>query len=158
MPVFPFSRVQARWQEVRAAEQRAGGRRKSIRVEQQAFREWVVETIPDQVSDLRSVIAEFRPDAIVTDASMWGPSLILRESERIPVALASPLIYASIPGPDSPPPGSGMEPPLTRAAAVKPVAGTLTIPSPPSPSVGARTITWEVHRSSRRQDEVAHQW
>ena len=118
IPVFPFSRVQARWQQVRADEERAGGRRKSIRVEQRAFREWLVETIPDQVSDLRSVSAEFGPEAIVADASMWGPSLILRESQGIPVALASPLIYASIPGRDAPPPGSGMGPPYTRTAAL----------------------------------------
>ncbi len=115
VPVFPFSRVQSKWEEVRAAEARAGGRRKSVRVEQRAFRQWLVETIPDQVGDLRSVIAEFRPDLIVVDASMWGPSLVLRETESIPVALASPLIYACLPGPDSPPPGSGLPVPRSRA-------------------------------------------
>jgi MGT family glycosyltransferase len=108
--LFPFRRVQAAWRQVRERERQVGGRRQSLRVSQQAFREWLVETIPDQVADLREVIAEFRPDVIVTDASMWGPSLILHESEPIPVALASPLIYAVIPGPDAPPPGSGLAP------------------------------------------------
>jgi MGT family glycosyltransferase len=108
--LFPFRRVQAAWRQVRERERQVGGRRQSLRVSQQAFREWLVETIPDQVTDLREVIAEFRPDVIVTDASMWGPSLILHESEPIPVALASPLIYAVIPGPDAPAPGSGLAP------------------------------------------------
>jgi MGT family glycosyltransferase len=104
--LFPFRRVQPAWRRVREREREVGGRRQSLRVAQQAFREWLVETIPDQVADLREVIAEFGPDVIVTDASMWGPSLILHESEPIPVALASPLIYAVIPGSDAPPPGS----------------------------------------------------
>jgi MGT family glycosyltransferase len=106
--LFPFSRVQAAWRRVREREREVGGQRQSLRVAHQAFREWLVETIPDQVADLREVIAEFEPDVLVTDASMWGPSLILHDSEPIPVALASPLIYASIPGPDAPAPGLGL--------------------------------------------------
>jgi UDP:flavonoid glycosyltransferase YjiC (YdhE family) len=110
MPLFGFERVEGAWRQVRARERAVGGRRQSLRVAHQAFRQWLVETIPDQVEDLRAVIAEWEPDVIVTDASMWGPSLILRESEPIPVALASPLVYAAIPGPDAGPPGSGLAP------------------------------------------------
>ena len=108
--VFPFQRVAHAWRDVRDREREVGGRKQSMRVQQQAFREWLVETIPGQVSDLQDVIAAWSPDAIVTDASMWGPSLVLGESVPIPVALASPLIGALIPGPDGPPPGSGLAP------------------------------------------------
>jgi len=98
----------------REREREIGGRRQSLRVTRQAFREWLVETIPDQVADLREVIEQWAPDVIVTDASMWGPSLVLRDSEPIPVALASPLIYAAIPGRDTPPLGTGMAPAASR--------------------------------------------
>ena len=108
--VFPFRKVEGAWRAVREREREVGGRRQSLRVAHQAFRQWLVETIPSQVADLRALIGEWEPDVIVTDASMWGPSLILHESEPIPVALASPVIYAVIPGPDAPPPGSGLAP------------------------------------------------
>jgi MGT family glycosyltransferase len=110
VPVFPYKRTEGAWRQVRERERRVGGRRQSLRVAHQAFRQWLVETIPGQVADLREVTAEWQPDVIVTDASMWGPSLILRESEPIPVALASPLIYALVPGPDAPRSGSGLAP------------------------------------------------
>lgn len=110
--LFGFGRVEAAWSAVRERERAVGGRRQSLRVAHQAFREWLVETIPDQVEELRAVMAEWEPDVIVTDAFMWGPSLVLREAAPIPVALASPLIYAALPGPDAGPPGSGLGPPL----------------------------------------------
>jgi UDP:flavonoid glycosyltransferase YjiC (YdhE family) len=94
---------------VQEREREVGGRRQSLRVQREA-REWLVETIPSQVEDLRSILAEWSPDVIVTDASMWGPSLVLNEAVPVPVALASPLITAVIPGPDAPPPGSGLAP------------------------------------------------
>ena len=106
---FPYRRVGAAWETVRDL-QRAQGRRQSLRVTRQAFREWLAETIPDQVADLREVIAEWRPDVIVTDHTMWGPSLVLRETEGIPVAIGGPWICALIPGPDAPPPGFMLPP------------------------------------------------
>lgn len=48
------------------------------------LRNWLVETIPDQVADLRDVLARWRPDAIATDLSLWGPIVVLWEAERIP--------------------------------------------------------------------------
>ncbi|MGO9958675.1 MAG: glycosyltransferase [Solirubrobacteraceae bacterium] len=119
VPVYGFRRVQETWREVREREREVGGRRQSMRVQHQAFRQWLVETIPGQVDDLRELIEDFTPDAIVADASMWGPTLILREAQPIPVALASPLIGAVIPGPDGPPPGSGLAPAYdTRGRAI----------------------------------------
>jgi len=109
-PVFPFRQIEPAWLAVQEREREVGGRRQSLRVERQAFREWLVETIPGQVEDLTAVIDEWAPDVLVTDASMWGPSLVLNEAMPIPVALASPLITAVLPGPGVPPPGSGLAP------------------------------------------------
>jgi MGT family glycosyltransferase len=108
--VFPHERIESAWEAVRDYERAVGGRRQSVRVAHRAFRQWLVETIPSQVADLREVRAAFGPDVLVTDASMWGPSLVLRETERIPVALATPLMFALVPGPDAPPAGTLLRP------------------------------------------------
>ena len=113
VPVFGFERLEGAWQRVHERERTIGGRRQSLRVQHEAFRQWLVESIPDQVADLRTVMDRWRPDVIVTDASMWGPSLVLHEAAPIPVALAAPLIYALVPGPDAPPPGSRIARPRT---------------------------------------------
>jgi MGT family glycosyltransferase len=79
------------------------------------MRDWLVETIPDQVADLRELFARLRPDAVATDVAMWGPMLVLWEAEEIPVALLSTLMGPMIPGPDAPPFGYGLQRPRTRA-------------------------------------------
>ena len=122
--VFPFRSVEAAWLRVQERERVVGGRRQSLRVQRQAFREWLVETIPSQVEDLSGVLSEWQPDVIVADASMWGPITILHEAAPIPVALASPLIGALVPGPDGPPPGSGLAP--ARSARERVVARAIT--------------------------------
>jgi MGT family glycosyltransferase len=84
------------------------------------FRDWLVETIPDQLADLRPVLAHWQPDVIATDLSLWAPVVVLWEAERIPVALSSTFMGPLIPGPDAPPWGLGLRPPRTtlgRAAA-----------------------------------------
>jgi MGT family glycosyltransferase len=78
------------------------------------LREWLAETIPDQVADLRGVLARWSADAIFTDVSLWGPMLVLWEADQIPVALSSTIMGTQIPGPDAPPPGFGLSPPRTR--------------------------------------------
>ncbi len=122
--VFPFGGVEPAWLRVQAREREVGGRRQSLRVQHQAFRDWLVETIPAQVDDLDDVLARWPADVLVTDASMWGPSLVLARARPIPVALASPLIGALVPGPDGPPPGSGLAPPRSRRGRV--IAGTVS--------------------------------
>jgi MGT family glycosyltransferase len=77
------------------------------------LREWLVESIPAQVEDLRPLIRRWRPDAIATDLSLWGPIVVLWETERIPVALSSTFMGPLIPGPDAPPFGFGLRPPRT---------------------------------------------
>jgi N-glycosyltransferase StaG len=88
------------------------------------LRDWLVETIPDQVRDLRAVLDRWHPDAIATDLSLWGPIVVLWEAERIPVALSSTFMGPLIPGPDAPAFGFGMRPP--RNAPERAAAGTLT--------------------------------
>jgi MGT family glycosyltransferase len=84
------------------------------------FRSWLVDTIHDQVSDLRRVIADWTPDVIVTDLSMWGPILVIWETTGIPVALSSTFLGPLVPGPDSAPWGLDLPPirgPWTRLLA-----------------------------------------
>lgn len=116
--LFPFASVQEQQVSrlVHAVDtgdrrSRPGGGR-AVRI----FRNWLVETIPDQVADMSSVLAHWTPDVIATDLSMWGPILVLWEAERIPVALSSTFMGPLIPGPDAPAFGFGLGPPRTRGA------------------------------------------
>jgi UDP:flavonoid glycosyltransferase YjiC (YdhE family) len=113
--VFPFDRVEGAWTRVHAMERAVGAGRRSLRVQREAFRQWLVESIPDQVADLRAVIDRWRPDVLVTDGSMWGPSVILHETGPTPVALVSTLLYALVPGPGAPPPGTRLGVPHSAA-------------------------------------------
>ena len=71
--LFPFRRVQAAWHRVREHEREVGGRRQSLRVVQQAFREWLVETIPDQVADrqLRGSMAKAKERGLSIGLRRW---------------------------------------------------------------------------------------
>ena len=111
--VFPFDRVEGAWEPVQAHERAVTARRQSLRVQREAFRNWLVESIPAQVADLRAVIDHWCPDVIATDTFMWGPSLVLWEATPIPVALSAPMTFALVPGPDAPPAGSRVPPPRT---------------------------------------------
>jgi MGT family glycosyltransferase len=128
--LLPFRQVPPAWQRVHGAE-RDTTRRRSAQL--RAALDWLVGTIPAQVADLQDVTARWRPDVIGTEASMWGPLLVLADLESVPVAMVSPLIGAEIPGPDAPLPlGLGPQPRTTRArllrSAAAPVATVLTAP------------------------------
>jgi MGT family glycosyltransferase len=118
--LFPFQRVdeERAFRNMRAVDsgdrrsRPGGGRLLPI------LRDWLVETIPDQVADLRAVLARWRPDVIATDLSLWGPIVVLWEAERIPVALSSTFMGPLIPGPDAPAFGFGMPSPRTRQARI----------------------------------------
>jgi len=71
---------------------------------------WLLDTVPQQVRELEPILAQWRPDVIVTEQNMLGPVLVLHEKHKIPVAV---LAYYSctIPGPDAPPFGFGLPPP-----------------------------------------------
>jgi UDP:flavonoid glycosyltransferase YjiC (YdhE family) len=115
--LFPLRRADAAWRRVHERERAEGGRRPSLRVQRDAFRNWLVESVPGQVTDLTEALERFDADVIVADASMWGPALVMREAQGIPVALQSPLIHAVIPGPGIPPLGSRV--PVPRSAAMR---------------------------------------
>src|SRR5262249_57997128 len=124
--LFPFERVDEERARQRIRKMDRAGRRTRPRGGRMipVMREWMVDTIPDQIADLRSVIELWEPDAIATDVSMWGPILVLWESERIPVALSSTFMGPLIPGPDAPPFGFGLRPPRTRLGRLGPAGLT----------------------------------
>ena len=110
--VLPFRNVdERRWERVHAAERQMPPGARMTRLGVRAFQEWLVDSIPEQIADLQPILESWRPDAIVTDLSMWGPILVLWETTRIPVALSSTMLGAMIPGPDAPPWGPGLAPP-----------------------------------------------
>jgi len=66
------------------------------------LREWLVETMPAQIADLQELLGSRRADVIASDVSMWAPTLVLWEAERIPTAACATLMGPTIPGPDAP--------------------------------------------------------
>jgi MGT family glycosyltransferase len=99
---------------VDAIEQPRQSGRNNLRALREAFRVWLVESIPGQISDLGPIIADWSPDVIVCDMSMWGPQLILSGTTDIPIVLSSTFLGPLIPGPDAPPGGLGLPPARTR--------------------------------------------
>jgi UDP:flavonoid glycosyltransferase YjiC (YdhE family) len=79
------------------------------------MREWLVDTLPAQVADLRRVLSRWPADVVVADPTMWGPIVVLWEADGVPVAIASILMGPLIPGPQAPPFGFGL--PAPRSAA-----------------------------------------
>ncbi len=118
---FPLRKVAEErvYKLIRDFEIAAGDGRRAPRLVARTFREWLVNTVPGQVDDLQPIIAEWKPDALVTDLSMWGPILVLWETKRIPVALSSTFMGPLIPGPDAPPPGLGLPPPQSPRTRVQ---------------------------------------
>ncbi len=124
--VFAFERLdeQRGYAGMQALEPEDARARPKPAVVRRALREWLVETIPDQLADLEPLLARWRPDALVCDLSLWGPIMVLWEKTGIPVALSSTFMGPLIPGPDAPPWGLGMAPPRTRRE--RALAGTIT--------------------------------
>jgi MGT family glycosyltransferase len=88
------------------------------------LRDWLVETIPDQLADLDRVLAQWRPDVIATDLSLWGPIVVLHETGPVPVALSSTFMGPLIPGPGAPAWGFGL--PAPRTAHARALNGAIT--------------------------------
>jgi MGT family glycosyltransferase len=76
----------------------------------------ILESIPDQVRDIKQISEQWRPDVLVTETMMWGPYLILHEEMKIPVAVFSTVPACTVPGEDVPPFGLGLPPPRNRKA------------------------------------------
>ena len=75
---------------------RSPARRKAM------WREWTLDTVRAQVADLEAVIAEWRPDVLICDPTMWAPFLILHEKLPIPVAIFALTPSCQLPGPEGP--------------------------------------------------------
>ena len=75
--------------------------------------DWLVNSIPQQIDDLQKIISQYSPDIIVTDSTVLGPILVLREISPIPVAVFSILAGCTIPGPQAPIWGIGLPSPNT---------------------------------------------
>jgi MGT family glycosyltransferase len=138
---FTFERVQAVWERVHAREPEVRGRLGSLQLQREVFRDWLVGSIPDQVRDVRAVMDRWHPNLIVTDGSMWGPTLVLYEADEIPVVFASTILYPLVPGEDAPLPGSALGPP--RGAAGRAVALVI-----------ARAVDVAARGARRRLDEI----
>ena len=114
--LFPFQAVEeSHYLRVQDSEGRTNGRRQSLRVQHQALRHWLVESIPGQVDDLCAIIDDWRADAVVIDLGMWGAMTILWESVPIPVVMLA-FMGPMIPGPDAPAWGFGLPRPRTARA------------------------------------------
>jgi MGT family glycosyltransferase len=116
--VFPYEQIDEDkiWAVIQEAETRASLGWHAPKLLLRAFRDWLAGTVPDQVTDIRSVVESWSPDAIVTETAMWGPILVLSETSHVPVAILTTLMGCLIPGPDSPPWGPGLPPPRNWAA------------------------------------------
>jgi MGT family glycosyltransferase len=99
--LLPFQRVASAWRQVHGHDRGTGSWREGLKLLIEA-REWIVGSIPDQVADLQDAIARWRPDVIGSEASMWGPLLVLSALGPVPVGLVSPLVSAQIPKPGRP--------------------------------------------------------
>jgi MGT family glycosyltransferase len=94
--VHPFKRIGPVWRRVHGRDRGTGSRREGLQLLREA-REWIVGSIPAQVSDLKDIVQRWQPDVIGAEASMWGPLLVLSELGPVPVGLVSPLIGAQVP-------------------------------------------------------------
>jgi MGT family glycosyltransferase len=119
---FPFERVDERTivGAVRELEESAGMGRPSIGDARRCFERCLVDPIPGQVADVSGISRNWKPDAIVCDLPLWGPTVILAETTPVPVALASGFLGPPASRSDAPPPGLGLPSPrgpARRAAA-----------------------------------------
>ncbi len=72
------------------------------------YQAWLRKTLQQQVADQVKVLATWQPDVIVTDTTMWGPAVVLREAFDVPVAVFSPFAACMLPGPEVGPFGLGL--------------------------------------------------
>ncbi len=67
------------------------------------LRAWLVDSVPDQLRDLTPILADWQPDVLLCDYSMWGPLLVLQETQSVPVAAFAILMTCQLPGPQAAP-------------------------------------------------------
>ena len=92
----------------------------------QMLQSLLLGTIPAQLEDLEPILASWKPDVLVTDGTILGPILIMREKYNIPVATLD-YFCCLVPGPDVPPFGLALPQPrnwYTRLLARSVALGT----------------------------------
>jgi len=110
-PLYPFERVdERRVNEIMFQREDYASWRMPLRF-RSLLREWLLGTVPAQVEDLTVLVGKLNPDVTVTETSMWGPILVLRERDSIPVAVFSTVAACLLPGPGAPPFGLGLPQP-----------------------------------------------
>ncbi|MGD8848063.1 MAG: hypothetical protein PVI54_21250, partial [Desulfobacteraceae bacterium] len=90
------------------------GHRKNLLAYRRLLHQWLIGTIPQQISDLNIVLDKYCPDVLVTDPAMWAPFLVLREIRNISVAVFSYTASCMLPGPGIPLFGLGFPRPRHR--------------------------------------------
>ncbi len=63
---------------------------------------YLLDTIPQQVEDLKPILASWKPDVLVDDGTILGPILVLWEKYKIPIATLD-YFCCLVPGPGVPP-------------------------------------------------------
>jgi MGT family glycosyltransferase len=101
--VFPFRRVDEQHVEESVLRLDAmslqwwrGAQRKKM------LQRWLLGTVAGQLDDLKDVYNTWRPDVLVCDPAMWGPLLVVHETERTPLAVMSYVAACMLPGPEGP--------------------------------------------------------
>jgi MGT family glycosyltransferase len=87
----------------------------SLKATRQMWNDFLLGSLPGQLRDLEQICTEWRPQAIVCDMTLWGPILVLHETERIPVAIFSHTAYCVLPGRENAAPGISLPPPRSAA-------------------------------------------
>ena len=75
------------------------------------LKDWLLATLPDQVRDQECVLADWKPDVIISDVTMWGTPLVLHELRGVPCVICSFAPGCMIPSPNAPPWGMGLPSP-----------------------------------------------
>jgi UDP:flavonoid glycosyltransferase YjiC (YdhE family) len=105
---FPFQTLdEAEFEDLMAARGQSASRAHPLRMKA-LLRRWLLGTLPQQVEDLTLIMAEWHPDIILSETSMWAPMLVLRETHAASVAVFSTVAACMLPGPDAPPFGLGL--------------------------------------------------
>jgi MGT family glycosyltransferase len=106
---FPFTHVdEAGVLDLMSARPREPWRASNIPAMMRLLRAWLIQTVPDQIRDLEAVCAEWRPEVIGTDPTLWAPMVVLHEKLSIPVAICSFIPACTLPGEDVPRFGPGL--------------------------------------------------
>ncbi len=85
----------------------------SVQQTRRMWNDFLLASLPGQIEDLQKICAEWHPDAIVCDMTLWGPILVVEESLKIPVAVLSHTAYCVLPGKENAAPGISLPPPRT---------------------------------------------